>query len=174
LPLRVSVGEERGDAAHFDDRRGAREGEHHRHLEKDAEEVADVVGAVLGEALGAIAALQQEGLAVRDPRQRLLEAARLAGKHQRRKGPELLFGLGQHGTIRIIRHLQDRLIAPAVGRPTFGHGRPRLSAARAANRFNGGPAYTRRAGANASAGRAARPGGLRQPKQPQRAARRTA
>ena len=64
-------------------------GQHHRHLQEDAEEVADVVGAVLGEALGAVAALQQEGLARGDLGQRLLQAARLAGKDQRREGREL-------------------------------------------------------------------------------------
>ena len=37
-----------------------------RHLQEDAEEIADVVGAVLGKALRAIAALQQERLASRD------------------------------------------------------------------------------------------------------------
>jgi hypothetical protein len=41
-------------------------GQHHRHLQEDAEEIADVVGAVLGKALGAIAALQQECPALGD------------------------------------------------------------------------------------------------------------
>ena len=73
----------------------AGEGQHHRHLQEDAEEVADVVGAVLGEALGAIAALQQERLARRDLRQRLLQVARLAGKNQRRKGRKLRLDVGE-------------------------------------------------------------------------------
>ena len=52
---------------------------------------------MLGEALGAVAALQQEGLAGRDRGQLLLQLARLAGEHQRRKGRELRFGVGERG-----------------------------------------------------------------------------
>ena len=91
--------------------------QHHRHLQKDAEEIADVVGAVLGKAFRAIAALQQESLAGRDLRERLLELARLAGKNQRRKRRELLLDIGQRLRIRIIRHLQDRLLAPGIRAP---------------------------------------------------------
>ncbi len=67
---RARLGELPGDAADLHHRRGRREGQHHRHLQEDAEEIADVVGAVLGEALGAIAALEQESLAGRDLGQR--------------------------------------------------------------------------------------------------------
>ena len=84
------LGELAGDAADLHHRRAAGKGQHHRHLQEDAEEVADVVGAVLGEALGAVAALQQESLARGDARQRLLQLARLACKNQRRKGRKLL------------------------------------------------------------------------------------
>ena len=49
--------------------RVAAEGEDQRHLQEQLEVVADVVGLVLLEALGAIAALQQEALA-RAPRRR--------------------------------------------------------------------------------------------------------
>ena len=55
-----------GDAADFDHGHGGAEGHHHRHLQEDAEEIADTVGGMLGEALGAVAALQQEGLAGAD------------------------------------------------------------------------------------------------------------
>ena len=68
----------------------AGEGQHHRHLQEHAEEVADVVGAMLGEAFGAVAALQQERLACSDAGQLLLQLARLTCKNQRRKGGELL------------------------------------------------------------------------------------
>jgi hypothetical protein len=61
---RARLGELPGDAADLHHRLRAGEGQHDRHLQEDAEEVADVVGAVLGEALGAVAALQQEGLAL--------------------------------------------------------------------------------------------------------------
>ena len=63
----------------------AREGQHHRHLQEHPEEVADVVGGMLGEALGAVAALQQEGLAGRDLASAALELARLTGENERRE-----------------------------------------------------------------------------------------
>ena len=75
---------------------------------------------MLGKAFGAIAALQQESLAARDPRKLLLQLARLAGKNQRREGRELLLDAGKRRRVRIIRHLRDRLSAPALGRPTLG------------------------------------------------------
>ncbi len=59
---RARLGELSGDAADLDDGRGRRERHHHRHLQEHAEEVADVVGRVLFEALGAVAALQHERL----------------------------------------------------------------------------------------------------------------
>ena len=91
-----------------------RKGQHHRHLQEHAEEVADIVGAVLGEALGAIAALQQESLAGRDLAERLRQVARLAGEHQRRKGRQLRLDRGQRRRVRIVRHLDDRLVPPAL------------------------------------------------------------
>src|SRR5271166_4277386 len=74
---------------------------------------------MLGEALGAIATLQQESLPCRDARQGLLQGARLACKHQRRKGRELSFNISQGLPVRIIRHLHDRLVAPTIGRPAL-------------------------------------------------------
>ena len=90
---RARLGELAGDAADLHHRRAAGIGQHHRHLQEHAEEVADVVGAMLGEALGAIAALQQEGLARGHARELRLQLARLARKHQRREGRELLLDL---------------------------------------------------------------------------------
>ena len=66
--------------------------EHDRHLQEDPEEVANVVGAVLGKALGTVAPLQQEGPAGRDIGQLVLEVARLAGKDQRREVAQLRLG----------------------------------------------------------------------------------
>ena len=111
------LGELAGDAADLHHRRRRRIGQHHRHLQEHAEEVADIVGAVLGKAFGAIAALQQECLAGRDLGQRSLEVARLAGKHQRRKGGKLRLDIGQRLGVRIIRHLHDRLAAPGIRAP---------------------------------------------------------
>ena len=87
--LRLGVGGARlgelpGEASDFDDRAGGAEGQNDRHLQQDAEGVADVVGVELGKALGAIAALQQEGLAGRDVGEPILEAPRLAGENERR------------------------------------------------------------------------------------------
>ena len=115
------LGELAGDPPDLHDRRGGRVREHHRHLQQHAKEVADVVGMVLGETLGAVAALQQETLARRYPAQRPLEVARLPGEHQRREGRDQRLDLVQCLPVRILRGLHDRLCAPAVGRPTLGH-----------------------------------------------------
>ena len=110
-----------GDAADLHHRQRAGIGQDDGHLQQHAEKVADVVGAMLGKALGAIAALQQEGFARGDARQRLFQVAGLAGKHQRRKRGELRLDIGQCLGIGIIGHLQHRPGAPAIGRPPLGH-----------------------------------------------------
>ena len=74
-----------GDAADLDHRLAAGVGQHDRHLQEDAEEIADIVGPVLGEALGAVAALEQEAAARGNARELLLQLARLACENQRRK-----------------------------------------------------------------------------------------
>ena len=79
-------------------------GQHHRHLQQHAEEIADVVGAMLGEAFGAVAALQQEGLAGGDARQRLFQVAGLTCKNQRRKRRKLRLDIGQCLGIGIFGH----------------------------------------------------------------------
>ena len=99
----------------------AGEGQHHRHLQEDAEEVADVVGAVLGEALGAVAALQQESLAVRDVSKPGFELARLACKNQRRIGGEPRLDGGERRQVGIDRRLLDRQLAPGRGCPLLAH-----------------------------------------------------
>ncbi len=105
---RARLGELAGDASDLHHRRAAGIGEHHRHLQEHAEEVADGVGAVLGEALGAIAALQQEGLARGHAGELRLELARLAREHQRREGRKLLLDLVELGQVGIDRDLLDR------------------------------------------------------------------
>ena len=115
------LGELAGDAADLHHRHGAGEGEHHGHLQEDAEEVADVVGAVLGEALGAIAALEQEALALGHAGQRLLQLARLAGEDQRRIGGKPRLDGGKRLPVRIDRDLFDRFRAPAGRRPSARH-----------------------------------------------------
>ena len=92
---RARLGELAGHAADLDHRLLAGEGQHHRHLQQHAEGVADVVGVEFGEALGAIAALQQEALARGDFGQIGLQRARLAGEDQRRITAQRRFDRGQ-------------------------------------------------------------------------------
>ncbi|OIQ64615.1 hypothetical protein GALL_538330 [mine drainage metagenome] len=110
-----------GDAADLHHRHRAGIGQDHRHLQQHAEEIADIVGAVLGEAFGAIAALEQEGLAGRHARQRLFQVAGLACENQRRKRRKLRLDIRQCLGIGIFGHLLNRLGAPAVGCPPLGH-----------------------------------------------------
>lgn len=88
------------------------EGEDDAHLEKDPEGVTNVISAELLEALGAVAALEEEGFADGGLRQALLEAAHLSGEHQ--WGVNLQ-GI-QHGLqlslIGVLRELQSILRLP--------------------------------------------------------------
>ena len=86
------------------------EGEDDRHLQEDAEEVADVVGAVLEEALGAVAALEQERLARRDLGEVALQLAGLACKNERRKRRQSRLDIGQRLRVRIGRRLLNGLL----------------------------------------------------------------
>ena len=118
---RARLGELAGDAADLHHRRTAGIGEHHRHLEEETEEIADVVRRMLGEALGAIAALEQEGLALGDLGQGALQLAGFARKHQRGKAGELLLDALKRLKVRKGRNLLDRPVSPAVGRPPLAH-----------------------------------------------------
>jgi hypothetical protein len=69
--------------------------EHNRHLQENAEEVADMIGAVLGKAFRTIATLEQESLAASDRGQAGLQITRFTGEHQWRKGSELPLCFGQ-------------------------------------------------------------------------------
>jgi hypothetical protein len=115
------LGELSGDAADLHDRRRRLVCQHHRHLQEDAEEVADVVRPVLLEALRAIAALQQEGLAVNDLGQTPLQLPAFAGEDERRERAELTLHIGEFAGVGEVRHLLDRLAAPARGGPALGH-----------------------------------------------------
>ena len=53
--------------------------------------------------------------------ERLHQVARLTCKNQRRKGRKLPLDLGKRLLVRVVGHLQGRLLAPALGRPTLGH-----------------------------------------------------
>src|SRR3546814_2986818 len=88
--------------------------------------VAEVGGMKLVEAFRAVAALEQKSLALGHRAELLAQAARLAGKDQRREVGGLLFLALQHGRGGIVGDLPDRLAAPAIGRPGGGHGGPLL------------------------------------------------
>ena len=118
---------------------------------------------MFAEALGAIAALQQERIACGRLAERLLELARFACKNQRRVAGKLALGLGQRRAIGIGRRLRDRLRPPAIRGPSLvqhdpGHegaaerrflkvNGPIYSPALKANMpiFEGGPAFYRNA-----------------------------
>src|SRR5512132_1524406 len=75
----------------------------------------------LGEALGAVAALQQEGPSFGDLGERALQPPRLAGEHQRREMPELSFGFEQPVLVRVDRNLHDRAAPPTIRTPGMIH-----------------------------------------------------
>jgi len=81
-------------------------------LQEDAEEVADIVRAVLGEALGAVAALEKKRVTGSDRRELLFQLARLTCKNQRRKGGELGFRGLQRIQVRIGRNLLNGHCSP--------------------------------------------------------------
>ena len=65
-----------GETAYLDHRAPGPEGEHHRHLQQHPEGVANGVGVELGEALGAISALEQKRLPPAYPGELRLEKPR--------------------------------------------------------------------------------------------------
>ncbi len=115
----AGLGELAGDAADLHDRRRGGEGHHHRHLQEHAEEVADVVGRMLAETLGAISTLEQERIARGRLAQSLLELARFTCKNQRRKAGKLALGFSERRAIGIGGRLGDRLCPPAIRGPTL-------------------------------------------------------
>ena len=115
------LGELAGDAADLGDRHRPGEGQDHRHLQEDAEEVADVVGVVLGEAFRAVAALKQESLAGGDLGEPLLQLPGLAGEDERRIGGDPALDGGERRRVGIGRGLLDRPRAPAIGGPALLH-----------------------------------------------------
>ncbi len=117
------LGELPGNAAHFHHGLAAGKGHDHGHLKEDAEEIADVVGGMLGEAFGAIAALEQESPALGDARQFALQLARLTCKNQRRKASQALFHDAKFLGIGIVRHLHNGEFPPAIRCPIGQHSR---------------------------------------------------
>ena len=90
---RARLGELPGDAADLDHGHAGGVGQRHRHLQNDLELVPDGVGRELGEGLGAVAGLEQEGLAVGHLGQLRCEVTGLAGEDEGRDGGEPRLGL---------------------------------------------------------------------------------
>src|SRR5919109_2017638 len=86
---RTRLGELAGKTADLYHRRTASVGQDYGHLQKDAEEVADVVGPVFEKTFRAISPLQQECVAGCDFPEALLQLTGLAGKNERREPGEL-------------------------------------------------------------------------------------
>ena len=118
---RTRLSELSGEPTELDHRAAGAKGKHDRHLQQHLEHVADVVGVKFGEALGAVAALQQKRLTGRDIRQPLFEASSLPGKDQGRKAPQRLLDIGERRLVGIARHLPYRQTAPAVRGPFLAH-----------------------------------------------------
>src|SRR5579862_5252674 len=87
-----------------------------------------------GEALRAVAALQQERLAGGDIGEPVLQPPRLAGEDQRREALQHLLDAAERGLVGIAGNLPDRQAAPAHGGPFLAHG---LVLRRRARRFAG-------------------------------------
>ena len=117
------LGELPGHAADLHHPGVAGEGEDQRHLQEQLEIVADVVGLVLLEALGAVAALQQEALAPRHLGEPLLEVEHLLDENQRREVAQVVLDRLQGGLVRVGRDLENGLGSPAVRLPGGGHRR---------------------------------------------------
>ena len=113
----AGLGELAGHAAELYDGHGAAEGEDHRHLEEDAKRVPDDVGGEVAEGFGAVAALQDEGVALRGQRQVGFEAAGLAGENQRGEAGEAGFHGGQFRRVRVAGDLANGAVPPAGGGP---------------------------------------------------------
>ena len=139
---RARLGELAGDPPDLDDRRGGGERHHHRHLQEHPEEIADIVGRMLAEALGAIPALQQERASAGRLAERLFEFARFPGEDQRRIAGKLTLGVGERRTVPVNRRLRNRLHAPGLRGPTLVRHYPCLSKRRRAASPPSGGLYT--------------------------------
>ena len=126
--MKLYMKEEFAGVPYLDDRHLATEHEHDRHLEDDAEGVPDVVGVELLEALGAVAAHEEERTAEGRIREPILQVARLPSEDDRREGLDRPQHLLQPGLVRVLRLLQRRPFPPAPGRPVAR--RPRRRAHR--------------------------------------------
>ena len=119
---RARLGELPGDAAHLHDRHARRVGQGHRHLQNDLELVPDGVCGELGERLGAVTGLEQEGVAVGHVAELRSEVARLAGEHEGRERAQPRLRLLEGVRVGPLRLLRGGELAPGRGAPRRGVG----------------------------------------------------
>ena len=110
----AGLGELPGHAAHLDDGHRGAVGEHHGHLEDGLDPGADLVCRGCLEGLGAVAALEQERLALGCGGQALAEDVHFAGENQRRKHGEFLDGGVEHVLVLPAGLLGDGQVPPVV------------------------------------------------------------
>src|SRR5262245_15026583 len=108
------LGELAGNAPQLHHLRMAAEGEDQRHLQEQLKIVADVVGLMLLEAFGAVAALQQKSATRRHRGEFGLEVAHLLDEDERREVAQMALHLLECTLIRVLRDLEDRLAPPAI------------------------------------------------------------
>jgi hypothetical protein len=110
-----------GDATDLDHRLLAGEGQHHRHLQQHAEGVANIVRVELGEALRAVATLEQKTAPLRDVGEVGFQGTGFAGKDQRRELGKRRLDLAELGGIAICRQMLRFVRFPAFGCPVTRH-----------------------------------------------------
>ena len=109
---RARLGELARDTADLDHRHPGGIGQRHRHLQNDLQLVADGVSGEVGEGLGAVAGLQQEGPAVCHLGQLGSQAPGLTGENQRGEGGELHLGLLERLGVGPLGLLRRRELPP--------------------------------------------------------------
>ena len=120
---RPRLGELAGDAADLHHRHAERVREHDGHLQDDPQLLTDVHRRELLEALGAVAGLQQEGVAGRHLGERRLQRARLAGEDERGIAGDLLQGAVEVAEIGPVGLLLCRVCLPGRRSPAGSRGR---------------------------------------------------
>ncbi len=116
----AGFGELPGDTADLDDRQAARIREDDRHLEDDAELVADRVGGAV-ERFGAVACLEQERFTSSDTGQLVGEIPSLAGEHEGRHLAEQFERLIELARIGPGWLVLDGQVSPRAGCPGGSH-----------------------------------------------------
>jgi hypothetical protein len=97
-------------------------GEHRGHLEQHLQALADRDRGDLPERLGAVPGLEEECPTLDGLAERALQRPRLAGEDERRKLPQAIAHLVDHGGVRPARELQRGERPPGGRRPGLGQG----------------------------------------------------